>query len=63
MKKNNIALSFALVVYVLVVAGVWAWCSVQASVLLPLPEKILYIGGVLVAAQSGESMWSKRKPQ
>lgn len=60
MKKANFALSFALIVYVLLVGGVWAYCSIKAQVLLPLPEKVLWIGTVLVGAQTGESVWKSR---
>ncbi len=61
MKKNNLALSFCLVAYVGLVGGVWAYTSCQAGAMLPLPEDVLYIGMVLVGAQTGESVFTKHR--
>jgi hypothetical protein len=62
-RKPSIALQFALIVYVSAVAYVWIYCSTKSGVPLALPEKVLYIGMVLVGAVTGESTLINRQPK
>lgn len=58
---KNFATGFALIIYVLVVAGVWAYCSIQTTAMREVPPNVLKIGLFLLSAHAGVNVTDKFK--